>query len=282
MNYRPWVFGRRRRPSSQDDLILPATRWVGRLLAPALLVAFVILYGFPGRTADLFAWTIRPDMTPLVMGAGYGTGAYFFYRVSTGDEWHRVALVFPGIAAFTWFMALATVLHWGNFNHSHVTFAIWAFLYAVAPVLVPAIWIANRRTDPRAPVEGDAHLPEAVRWASGLSGFAITATAVLSFVVPTVVMGFWPWAVSPLTARIMVGWFALFGVANFAVAFDSRWSAVRLLVQTKVIGFGLILVGVVRAWSDFDPANPLTWGFVGGFALYLVALLALYWHMERQ
>jgi hypothetical protein len=113
----------RSRPGRTDQ-ILPETRWLGRLLVPALVVAAVILWGVPGRTTELFAWTIRPDMTPIVMGPGCATGAYFFTRVATTDRWHTVAIVFPGIAVFTRFMGLATALHWANFNHDHVTFYI--------------------------------------------------------------------------------------------------------------------------------------------------------------
>ena len=275
------AFGAGSHYQTRDDRILPATRWVGRLLVPALVVAAVILYVFPDRTTELFAWTIRPDMTPILMGAGYGTGAYFFYRVATLDSWHRVALVFPGIAVFTWFMAAATVLHWENFNHDHVTFAIWVFLYAAAPLLVPVLWFFNRRTDPRESADV-VHTPDVVRWASGASGLAITATAFVLFFVPDVLMNYWPWTVSPLTSRILLGWFALFGVVNLAIALDARWSAVRLPVQTQLLGFGLLLLGAVRAWSDFDTASPVTWAFVGGFVLYLAALSALYVTMERR
>ena len=282
MTYLNRLIERRGRYSTQDDRILPVTVWVGRILVPALLVAAVILYVFPGRTTELFAWTIRPEMTPVVMGAGYGTGAYFFYRVATINRWHRVALVFPGIAVFTWFMAIATVLHWENFNHSHVTFGIWVFLYAAAPLLVPAIWALNRRTDPGPSGAGELTVPRIVQWASGVSGFAMTAISAVFFVFPEFLITYWPWAVSPLTARILLGWFALFGVLNLAIAFDPRWSAIRIPLQTKVIGFGLILLGVVRAWGDFDTANPLTWGFVGGFTVYLLAILGLYYYMERS
>ncbi|MCZ7672905.1 MAG: hypothetical protein M5U34_40200 [Chloroflexi bacterium] len=62
----------------QDDRILPATRWVAALVAPILGLAFIILYFLPGRTGDFFALTIKLTMTPMMMGAGYLAGAYFF------------------------------------------------------------------------------------------------------------------------------------------------------------------------------------------------------------
>lgn len=277
----------------RDDRVLPVTRWVARLVVPFLAAAFLVLYGVPGRTTEFFAWTVRPRMTPILMGAGYGAGVYFFARVSAVDEWHRVAPVFLGITTFTWFMAVATVLHWKSFNHAHHTTALWVFLYAVTPVLVPAVWASNRRTDPGpgpAPDPavdpdgrtGDVRLPRAVRVLGGALGVVVAVTAAVLFVRPDLMIGGWPWAVSPLTARILAGWFALFGVVNVAAVLDPRWSAARVLVRSQVLGFGLVLVGVARAWSDLDPANVLTWGVVGGMAVYLVAVLALHAAMEAR
>lgn len=270
------------RDGVRDDRVLPVTRWVGRLLVPVLAAAFLILYGLPGRTTELFAWTINPRMTPILMGAGYGTGAYFFYRVATGDRWHEVGMILPGIAVFTWFMAVATVLHWENFNHAHEAFVLWVIIYAIVPFLVPAIWFVNRRTDPRESLETDAHLPREARWFGAVSGVVIGLTALVLFLYPDPLMNVWPWAVSPLTSRVLLGWFALFGVSNLGVWFDSRWSAARILVETQVIGYGLLLLGAVRAWSDFDAANPATWAFVGGFVVYLLGLLVLYYRMETH
>lgn len=276
----------RRRPTAggphDDGRVLPLTRWVARVIAPLLAAASLILYGLPGRTTELFAWTIRPEMTPMLMGAGYGAGVYFFYRVATTREWHRVAPVFPGIAAFTWFMAVATVLHWENFNHTHYTFALWVFLYAVTPLLVPALWALNRRTDSGEPVDGDVSLPRAVRLLGGALGALVTVSAVGLFLVPGLMIEVWPWAVSPLTTRILAGWFGLFGVANVAAALEPRWSGIRLSVQSQLLGFALVLVGVARAWGDFDAANPLTYGVVVGMVLYLCAIAVLYVGMERR
>jgi hypothetical protein len=268
--------------TARDDRVLPVTRWAARVIVPFLAAAFLVLYGLPDRTTELFAWTIRPEMTPILMGAGYGAGVYFFYRVQRADAWHTVAVVFPGVAAFTWAMAAATVLHWGNFNHGHHTFVLWVVLYAVTPVLIPALWVVNGRTDPGPGEPGEDRLPRAVRVAGLALGVAVTVSAVVLFAVPELMVGAWAWTVSPLTARILAGWFGLFGVVTVAAALDPRWSSTRLLVESQLLGFGLVLVGVGRAWTDFDPSNPLTWGVVGGMALYLLATLVVYVAMESR
>jgi hypothetical protein len=221
-------------------------------------------------------------MTPIIMGAGYGAGVYFFYRVSTIDRWHEVAPVFLGITTFTWFMAIATVLHWANFNHGHHTFFLWVILYALTPLLVPAVWAYNRRTDPGATAADEPDYPSGVRVLGVVLGLVIVGSAVVLFAVPALMIGVWPWSVSPLTARILSGWFALFGVVNLAVALDPRWSAARILVQSEILGFALVLVGVFRVWDNFDTSNVLTWAVVGGMILYLLTILVLYVGMERR
>lgn len=60
--------------------MLPTTRALSAFIVPFLIVAFAVLYGWPGETGRLFAWTISPTMTPMVLGAVYIGGAYFFVR----------------------------------------------------------------------------------------------------------------------------------------------------------------------------------------------------------
>lgn len=94
-------------PPVADDAIRPELRGVGIVVLAVLLTASVLLYGFPGQVAKTtdgfldpggFAWPVQPQMTAMFMGACYGAGAYFFYRVSFGASWHAVAAYFPGIA----------------------------------------------------------------------------------------------------------------------------------------------------------------------------------------
>ena len=261
---------------ARDDRVLPLTRWIARIIIPILVVAFLILYVMPDRTTEFFAWTIQPEMTPIVMGAGYGVGAYFFYRVATVDEWHRVAAIFPGIATFTWFMAIATVLHWGNFNHDHPTFVLWVVLYAITPILIPAIWWFNRRTDPVTPERGSVRIPRAVRLLGGAIGVFTLVGALGILLAPEMLIGLWPWTVSPLTARILAGWFALFGIVNVVLGADPRWSAAKIPLQTQLGFIVLMLIGIVRVWDNFDPSNLVTWGVVGVLVAYLCSVVLLY------
>ena len=118
-----------------DDRVLPYTRGLSVFVAPFLVVAFVLLYVFPGETQRLFAWTIHPTMTPMVLASAYLGGFYFFLRVLRERRWASVKTGFASVALFASLLGIATIIHWDKFNHGHVAFWLWAGLYFIAPIL---------------------------------------------------------------------------------------------------------------------------------------------------
>ena len=92
---------------------------------------------------------------------------------------------------------------------------------------------------------------------------------------PSTMIEVWPWLLTPLTAQTLGGWFALPGVTALMMGLDGRWSAIRITLESQLIGLALILVGTARAWDDVDTANGLASVFVAGIAALFVALLAL-------
>lgn len=266
----------------RDDRIFHETRIIGALIPPFLIVAFIILYVFPSDTDRLFAWTIRPAMTPLMMGGGYISGSYFFVRLVMGGRWSWFTLGFLPIAAFTWFMAAATILHWEKFNHDHVSFYAWLILYLVTPIVVPILWFRNRATDPGTLAPDDVAVPAAVRTAALVVGLGLVAMALFMFLLPDTAASVWPWTLTQLTSRVIAGWFALPGVLALMYSTDGRWGSWRIVLQSQALGVALILFGALRAWGDFKQDRPMTWVFVGGLSLLLAALLGLYAAMESR
>ncbi len=264
----------------RDDRLLPETRVLAAVIVPVLVVAFVLLYLFPDDTATLFAWTIRPRMTPLIMGAGYIAGAYFFGQVLLARRWHTVHLGFLPITAFTLCMVIATFLHLDRFHPGHISFYTWVALYVATPILVPLIWLRNRRTDPQTPAPDDLVLALPLRWMVGLVGAAQLAIALTLLAQPDLMIRYWSWMLTPLTAQTMSAWFALPGMVAAMMAVDPRWSAIRIIAQSQLIGLALILLAIPRAWGSFNQANPLTPLFVAGMGGLFLALLALNVAME--
>src|SRR5215211_2152308 len=146
------------------DEIFLFTKLAALFVVLILISGSIILYLFPDNTDRLFAWTINPRMTPLVMGAGYAAGAFFFLRTILAKRWHHVGLGILPITIFSAAMGIATLLHWDRFNHQHITFVLWTITYIVTPFLIPFIWLRNRVTDPGTLETSDLMVPLFVRW----------------------------------------------------------------------------------------------------------------------
>ena len=231
--------------AARDDVVMPATRALSAFIVPFLVVAFVVLYGFPGDTDRLFAWTITPPMTPMTLGAVYLGGAYFFVRAFRATAWHTVKSGFVAVGTFASLMGVATVIHWDRFNHDHVAFWLWVGLYFTTPFLVWGVWMANRRRG-TSPMPGDLVLPPAARTVMGLTGLLAVIAGLFLFLVPHQAVDMWPWALTPLTSRVLGAVFML-GIAALGVYADLRWSAARIMLQVQVFMLSLILLAAARA-----------------------------------
>jgi hypothetical protein len=268
--------------SEPDDRILSATRVTAALIVPFLVVAFVMLYLLPDATDRLFAWTIQPRMSALLMGAGYASGVYFFIRVVRAPRWHWIGRAFLPLTLFVCWLELTTILHWDRFHHGHIAFVTWTGIYTLTPVILPALWLCNRGADPGTPDSDDVLVPGLVRLVMGLVGATELALASLMFLSPTSVISVWPWALTLVTARSIGGWFALHGAIGLALAIETRWSGMRSAIHTQMIALALILVAVVRAWGDFKSSSPLTWVFVIGTSGWLAALAAVHIGLDAR
>ena len=225
--------------SVRDDRVLPVTRWLSVAIIPFLVVAFAVLYPFPHDTGRLFAWPVRPTLTPMILASVYLGGAYFFLRAATAEQWHTVKGGFVPVGTFATLMGVATIQHWGKFTHSHVAFWLWAGLYFTTPLLVFGVWWANRRRD--MPAAGaELMIPVRVSRVIAVLGALSVLTALFLFLFPGRAAAVWPWMLTPLTARVMGAIFAL-GIAGLGAPADRRWSSARILLQVAALMLALIL-----------------------------------------
>lgn len=266
--------------SGHDDRILSVTRWLSVVIIPFLVVAFAVLYPFPGDTGRLFAWPVKPEITPMILGSVYLGGAYFFLRAAMARQWHTVKGGFVPVGTFATLMGVATILHWGKFTHSHVAFWLWAGLYFTTPFLVFAVWWANRRRDAPA-TTAELLIPLRVSRVIAVLGGLSVLTALFLFLFPGRAAAIWPWTLTPLTARVMGAIFAL-GIAGLGAPGDRRWTSARILLQVAGLMLALILAAGLRASSELDPSNAMTWLIGIGFAGLLAAIVVLYARMRAQ
>jgi hypothetical protein len=256
-------------PSAGDDRVLPQTRALALFIMPFLLVAFVILYVFPDDTDRLFAWTIKPTMTAMVLASAYLGGAWFFLRVLREQHWNVVKNGFVSVALFASLLGVATVLHWDKFNHDHPAFWTWAALYFLAPVLVIGVWLMNRQYA-AGPTEDEQRVGPTARTTMSLFGLVALGQGVVMFVSPDTVIPHWPWALTPLTCRVIAAIFCL-GAAGVGVWFDPRWSTVRLMIEVEVVMLVLMLLAAVRGHAALDPGRALAWPLLVGLVVMVLA-----------
>ncbi|MFZ1411577.1 MAG: hypothetical protein WAS07_08970 [Micropruina sp.] len=264
----------------RDDRILAYTRGLSLFIAPFLLAAFGALYLFPGETERLFAWTIRPTMTPMVLASAYLGGFYFFVRVVLRERhWAAVRVGFAAVGLFATLLGLATIIHWDRFNHGHPAFWLWAGLYFTAPFLVAGAWFANQRVAAD-PSPDEPRLPAAARWAIGMVGVLALVQGIVMFVAPALIIPLWPWTLTPLTCRVVGAIFCL-GSAGIGVLVDPRWVTIRLMLQVELLMLVLMLIAAGRALPEFATDRPLTWVMLVGFLVTAVGS-ALLWLTDAR
>ncbi|HEV7811647.1 MAG TPA: hypothetical protein VGO99_01700 [Leifsonia sp.] len=259
-----------------DDRILPYTRWVGAIIVPFLVAAFVILYLFPTQTDELFAWTINPPLTAMFLASAYAGGIWFFVQVVRPNRWHAVRYGFPAVLVFSILLAISTFLHLAKFHSGHISFIVWVTLYITTPFLVFAAMIVNAPADPRKPDERDARIPAVFRILLALVGLAALVTGIFLFVVPQVAIDVWAWPLTPLTARVSGAILTLPGLVNVWMLGDARWSAFRQICQAQLVGLIFIAGALAIRNDDLDWTKPATPMFVWGIAVSLLVYAVFY------
>jgi len=263
--------------------VLTTTKVTALVIIPVLGAAFVILFFFPGQTERLWAWTIHPDMTPITMGAGYLGGAWFFTRVATNKHPDRVVGGLGAASVFTLLLGLATFLHWDKFNHTHISFWAWLFLYVVSPVLLPILAVANWRAAAAGTADTAAG-PEIPAWARiflGFCGGMSVLAAVTWFVVPRIAIEHAPWKLTPLTARTICAFVGFTGLFLMTPLLDRRWTSVRIGIEAVTVGLVLTGLGALKARHDFTGPDSSVIGFGVALALLLAVLVFLQLQLSR-
>jgi hypothetical protein len=259
---------------------LDAAIYTAWLIAPILAAAGLILYFFPSHTARLWAWPISSQLTASAIGGGYLGGAVFFARAAYTSRWESLRIVVVGASVLSTMLLIATIVHWDKFTHDNISFWAWTLLYCLTPVWLPFLFVTNER-DARAraavsPRPDGTNLPLVVRRIAGAVGMAQMTLALAMFVRPTALANRWPWHLTPLTARTLSAFLAFIAVVWLAFFVEGRWSALRLPVQSAMIG--LVLVGIAAGRRHQELVGATTTRIA--FALLLIGTVVAFGAVE--
>jgi hypothetical protein len=212
---------------------------------------------------DPWAWQIKPDMSAVVAGAGYGFGACAITSLLLRNQWHSLNTALFATGVFSVAMLLATLLQLDRFFAGTPRLDVWFAIYLLLPLALPVAWFFNRRCGaPRHP--GDLVFGLPIRIGLLLLGLLLMDFGLFMFVVPAGAAVVWPWSLTPLMSQVIGGW-ALFVGAGAAVAvFEPRYTAYRRLIPCTVVWGGALLSGsLVRLDAfDFKRLSPWVWFFV--------------------
>ncbi len=250
-----------------DRLLLP-TRVLALVIVPVLVAAFALLFGFPNRTRQLWAWTIDPELAALVMGGAYLAGAWFFTRGLIDGRWHRVAVGWLAVIPFTALLGITTFIHWDRFNHDHVSFWAWLLLYTATPIALPVLWARNQKAAGTPRQLSGVRLPPSLRVVITVGGSVLMAAALAVFIHPDAAIDRWPWAMTPLTARTLASFASFLAVVWLAFAFTGQWGRLAIPFEAATLGLVIVALAVLRGRHDLvGGQRTLVFGVLLGSAI---------------
>ncbi len=246
------------------------------------VVAGPILFLFPSQTQYYFAWTIKHPLTPVFMGANYfgGIGALWALRA---NRWSFARVLIPGIFIFAITQLLATLIHIPIFNWSHPIAWAWLFVYVVSPIATAVVYLSMeyRYTAPR---PEEPSLPQLftplmiiLAAVSGIAGIALFIWPSLAPATPPgKVVAWWAWSLTPLTARVVGGWYLAAGTLYFTIARQRSYRTVKMGVIGLFAVTALQLFGALTHNASFDgPALSIVLYLLNSAIVFALAALIL-------
>jgi len=239
------------------------------------VVAGPILWLFPEQTAAYFAWTIKHPLTPIFMGANYFGGIGAVWAIFS-NRWSVARVLVPGIFVFAVTQLLATLLHVPIFNWAHPVAWAWLFVYVTSPVAAALVYVLMERNY-NPPTPAGPRLP--LLFALGMLAMAAVSLvvgvglilwpALVSSKNPADVVAWWPWSLTPLTARVIGGWYLAAATLQITI------SRQRSIDTARVGLFGLMVVTFFQVLGALRYAGAFNGPGLAG-VLYLLNAIGVF------
>ena len=254
-------------PAAEQGRVLGLTRagvWVLLVLAAA---NGLFLYVFPGRADTDYAWSIQPAVNAGFIGAGFLAGTLATGLVlQRATRWRSFALLPPALWALASALLAATIIHADRFKWDYPPTWLWALVYVGVPLAVPFLAARQRRVAEPLPAADSALVV-----LSGITGTALIVGATASYVAPVELDEHWPWALTPLLARAVAAWYALFGTMLLTLALAQRRRCEGLIGYATLAAWSVPLLALWLLHPDDVSRRP-------GWYAVMVMLLALALH----
>lgn len=249
--------------------------WFGAVsVAVSAGAALQLLVG-ASVTDVFFAWTIAVPATAAFIGLFYLASVVMGTLALRQPLWAPARAALVPVVVFVTLVLVTTLLHLGTFHLyaggpiARVAAWVWLVVYIATPLgYVFAFWWQARAGGVDPP--RTAPLPVATRAVLGVVGVLLGLLGATAMVVPSAVAAIWPWALTPLTGR-MVG-ATLLGLALLAasvVRTDDR-------VTGRIAARGLAVGGVVAVAAAVGyGVGAVQWSGPAVWVYLLVALVVV-------
>ena len=157
-------------------------------------------------------------------------------------RWRSFSLLPPALWVLATSLLLATIIHDDRFKWDYPPTWVWTLVYGFVPLAIPfLVWRQRRVAEPLPPADPRL-LP--LRVLSRRRRRRRAGRRVALYVAPVSVGEDWLWPLTPLLARAVASWYALFGVA----AADATRSACARGFE-GLIGYATLAAGACCCWS---------------------------------
>lgn len=234
------------------------------------LAANVAAWGLlaPERAIETLPFAV-PPLHARFLGAMYLSGATFMALGIVARHWHEVRVVTPMVAIWTGMLGVVSLFYLDAFDWTRVQTWTWFVAYSGFPLF--AAWIAwSQRGVTERP--GGAQLSVALRGYLLVQGAVATLLAIVLLLAPGVMVGAWPWKITPLLAQVYSAPFLSFGIGSLLAARQRGWAEVRIVVYATLVFALAVLISSVIHSSLFDFSSPAGWLWFSGFGFASTAL----------
>jgi hypothetical protein len=262
------------RPLPPAGRLLALTRagiWILFVLA---LANGVFLYLVPSQAIDHYAWSIKPPVSAAFIGAGFLAGSLVTGLVlGVTRRWRSLQTLPPALWVLATTLLGATLIHHAKFKFGYPPTWLWLVVYAGVPLAVPVLVYRQRRTSESRPAT-DPGL-RATKLLSAVVGGLLLAGAAALYAAPVAVGKHWPWLLTPLLARVVAGWYALFGTMLVSCAVGLRHASEAVLPYVTLAAWCVLLLALPLLHpDDVHTGTTSFWLWTAG----MVVLLALALH----
>jgi hypothetical protein len=206
------------------------------------------------------------------MGASYFAGIGNVLAIRA-NKWSLARVQLPAILFFSLTMLIATLLHIPIFNWSHPIAWAWLAVYVVSPIAAVIVWIQMERGY-QAPKFETNKLPAVFPTVMLIFALLDGIIGLTLFLFPEQIASFWPWSLTPLTSRVIGGWWLSGASLQFMLSQQKTLHTARIGLLANILVIASLIIGALIHFTEFDGPQISVWMYllvnllVGGFSVY--------------